>query len=445
MGSRRIKLKTEVPGPRSRAMVAREREHMAPGLQSFAQWSGIAVASAQGSAITDLDGNVLLDLIGGIGVNALGHSHPDWVAAVKAQSDQIAIGSFTSAPRADLLARIASHRPLSDMHRTQLYSSGAEAVESALRLAKNATEKWEIVGFSGGFHGKTLGAASVMGSQARSNFGPFAPGAHVVPYANCYRCPLALSYPSCGLACVDAARRQLKSESHGAIAAFIVEPIQGTAGNVRPPDEWLRAIAMLAKEFDALLIADEMITGFGRSGRYWGIQHSGIEPDIITMGKQFGGGFPISAIIARENVIHAEPWAKPSGSSSSYGGNPLAAAAASAILKVIDDESLVEKSRRSGEYVLNRMMAFQRFPFVGKIDGTGLLIRLELVEDRHSRVPLAADKTRRLFSELLQKGLLTMAYAASFRIQPAMTIELAEIDEALEIMDATFANFAKIC
>jgi 4-aminobutyrate aminotransferase/(S)-3-amino-2-methylpropionate transaminase len=435
--------RTEIPGPRSKAMAALEREHMAPGLQSFAQLSGIVVESAQGSTVRDVDGNVLLDIIGGIGVNSLGHSHPSWVAAIQAQAALISIGSFTSGPRIDLLTRIAAHRPGPDMHRTQLYSSGAEAVESALRLAKCATQKWEIVSFHGGFHGKTLGALSLMGSEAKQGYGPLAPGSHVVPYADCYRCPLALTYPSCGLACVDAARKQLKSESQGAIAAFIVEPMQGTAGNIRPPDDWMRAIASLAREFDALLIADEMITGFGRTGTYWGIEHSGIAPDIVTLGKQFGGGFPISGVMAREGVIDAKPWANPSGSSSSYGGNPLAAAAAAATLKVIDDENLVENSRKVGAHFRKGLQAFERYPFVGKIDGSGLLIGIELVEDKASRVPLSSEKTKGLFKDLLRRGLLTMAYSPSFRIQPAMTIDEEAVDQVLEILHAAFREFEK--
>ena len=188
----------------------------------------------------------------------------------------MAVGSYTSRARIELLERLSRHAPAPDIRRTQIYSSGAEAIDSALRLAKSDTGKHKFVGFAGGFHGKTMGALSLMGSDFKDGYGPFVPGNHTVPYADCYRCPLKLSYPSCGLACADEARRQLKAGGAGAIAAFIVEPMQGTAGDIIPPLDWLPAIASLAREFDALLIVDEMITGFGRTGTYWGTDHSGV-------------------------------------------------------------------------------------------------------------------------------------------------------------------------
>jgi 4-aminobutyrate aminotransferase-like enzyme len=329
------------------------------------------------------------------------------------------------------------------MRRTQLYSSGAEAVESALRLAKSHTGKHEFVSFSGSFHGKTMGVLSLMGSPFKNDFGPFVPGNHTVPYANCYRCPLRLTYPSCDLACVDEARRQLKRESAGTIAAFLVEPMQGTAGNIIPPRDWLPLIASLAKEFDALLIVDEMITGFGRTGTYWAIERSDVKADIVTLGKQFGGGFPVSAIMAREGIVHAKPWSNPSGSSTSFGGNSLAAAAAAATLRIIDEEGLVENSRTLGTYFLNSLAAFvERYSFVGNVEGCGLLIGIQLVKDKVTREPLSQTATRRLFDECLRRGLLTMAYAHNFRIQPAMTIDKATVDEVFGLLIEAFDSLA---
>src|SRR6185295_16741436 len=219
--------------------------------------AGIVVAEGRGSAVTDVDGNAYLDFIGGINVNALGHSHPTVVRALQEQVADASVGSFTSRARVDLVERMAKAPPAPGVHRLQLYSGGAEAVESALRLAKSHTGKYEFVSFWGGFHGKTMGALSLMGSTFKDKLGPMVPGAHQVPYADCYRCPLKLEYPSCGLACADLARQHAKVATAGEIAAFIVEPMQGTAGNVIPPREFLPAIKSIAKDADALFIADE--------------------------------------------------------------------------------------------------------------------------------------------------------------------------------------------
>jgi 4-aminobutyrate aminotransferase-like enzyme len=432
-------IKTAIPGPHSQELRKREDEHLAPGLQNFALLAGIAVSEARGSAVTDADGNTLIDIIGGIGVNALGHSHPDYVRAIQNQLERASVGSFTSGARVTLVEQLAEHRPSPSLHRVQLYSSGAEAVESALRLAKSATGKYEFVSFSGGFHGKTMGALSLMGSDFKTGFGPMVPGSHIAPYADCYRCPLQLNYPSCGLACVETTRHQIKQNSTGKIAAFLIEPMQGTAGNVIPPKEFLPAIKELAREFDALLIVDEMITGFGRCGTYWGSEHSGVEADIISLGKQFGGGFPISAILSTDEIVRSKPWSNPSGSSSSYGGNPLAAAAASACLAIIDNEGLVENSRRTGEYCFRQMEEWvDRYPFVGNLRGAGLFIGMDLVRDKNTKEPLANAACRRIFQECLQRGLLTMTYTHRVRIQPAMTIDEGTIDAVLAILTEVF-------
>ena len=432
-------LKTPIPGPLSQRLRSEEDKFLAPGLQGFALMAGIVVDSASGSAVTDVDGNTLLDIIGGIGVNGLGHSHPKFVAAVRSQVEKASVGSFTSASRIDLLRRLAKTPPAPAVDRTQLYSSGAEAVESALRLAKCATQKNEFVSCWGGFHGKTLGALSLMGSSFKHGLGPMAPGSHLIPYADCYRCPLKTEYPVCGLACVEMGRKQLKNESAGSIAAFIVEPMQGTAGNVIPPDDFLPAIRQLAREFDALLIADEMITGFGRTGKYWGVEHSGVQPDIVTIGKQLGGGFPISGVMARNEIAQAKPWSNPSGSSSSYGGNPLAAQAAATAVRIIEEERLVENSCAVGRYLLEKLMPLtEKYEFIGAVRGRGLFVGIEMVRNRQTKEPLSRKACERVFEENLRRGLLTMSYAPSFRIQPSLTIDEATIDTVVGILFEAF-------
>jgi len=427
-----------IPGPLSRSLRDKEDTMLADGLQGFALKSGIVVDEARGNIIKDVDGNELLDIIGGIGVNGLGHSHPVYIEALKKQLVKASVGSFTSQARIALLEKLNENK-MGNLSHLQLYSSGAEAVESALRLARNNTGKHEIVSFSGGFHGKTHGVLALMGSNFKNGFGPFMPGNHIVPYANPYHPPKGATAENCAEACIEMARQQLKMNSSGGIAAFLIEPCQGTAGNVVPPDDFLPMVYDLAKEYDALVIADEMITGFGRTGRYWGCDHSGLIPDMVTVGKQFGGGFPLSGIISTEEITSTKPWGNPSGSSSSYGGNPLASAAAHAAVSIIEDENLVENSREVGQYFLEKILPFMdKYSFIGDVRGRGLFLAIEMVRDKDSREPLPLDITGHIFNEFLQRGLLTMAYTARFRIQPAMTIDRGTIDNIVEIMEDVF-------
>jgi 4-aminobutyrate aminotransferase-like enzyme len=366
------------------------------------------------------------------------------VDAIRRQIARAHVGSFTSEARVELVERLAEHAPAPGLHRVQLYSGGAEAVESALRLAKSHTKKHEFVSFWGGFHGKTMGVLSLMGSTYKEGLGPMVPGAHVIPYADCYRCPVGSSYPSCGVACVEVGRKQLRMQSAGAIAAFVVEPMQGTAGNVVPPDEFLGAVRSLAKEHDALLIADEMITGFGRTGRWWGVEHSGVAPDIVTIGKAFGGGFPLSGVLTTDDIAQARPWSAPSGSSSSYGGNPLGAAAGAAALRAIEEERLVDNARDVGAAMLAELRSFvDDYPFVGEVRGRGLLLGIELVRDRKTKQPLSRAVTRRIFDACVARGLLTMAYSPSFRLQPALTIDRATAHNGLAVLREVFDLFAR--
>jgi 4-aminobutyrate aminotransferase / (S)-3-amino-2-methylpropionate transaminase / 5-aminovalerate transaminase len=438
MSHKKVTIRTPIPGPRSKEMVAREQQHLAPGLQGFALWAGVAMERGQGSTLTDVDGNTFVDLIGGIGVNALGHCHPRYVAALAEQAGKLTVGSFTSAPRAALVNRVCEVAP-PGLDRLQLYSSGAEAVESALRLVRCATGRQELVGFWGGFHGKTAGAMALMGSSARHGLGPLPPGTTLVPYADCYRCPFALAYPGCGLACADFARKAMRAQPAGAVAGVIMEPMQGTAGNVVPPPEFVAAMADAAHELGALFVADEMITGFGRTGKLWGVDHSGARPDVVTLGKGFGSGFPISGVLARDEVSRAKPWSNPSGSSSSYGGNALAAAAALASVSTIVEDRLWENAASVGAAMLKELRRMQeRYPFVGEAHGTGLLLGLELVKDRRTKEPLDGPVARQIYDDCVRRGLLAMTYTPHVRLQPALTIDEETALEGLGLLDEAF-------
>lgn len=437
------KILSKIPGPKSIELRQREDQMLANGLQGFATMSGIVVESGSGSIIRDIDGNEFLDIIGGIGVNGLGHSHPKIIKAIQKQITEISVGSFSTLARLELLEEIQKVK-LANLGRLQLYSSGAAAVESALRLAKNKTGKHEFAAFSGGFHGKTQGALALLGSDFKKSYGPFAPGHHTIPYANCSSCPLKLKHPSCSLACVEMGRHQLKNNITSGLAAIIIEPMQGTAGNIIPPKDFLPAIKEVAKEFDALLIADEMITGFGRTGKFWGCDHSGVTPDIMTIGKQFGGGVPISGILTTDEISQTRPWGDPSGSSSSYGGNPLASRAAATSLQIIQEEKLVENSKTVGNYFLNELKSFEeKYSFVSNVRGEGLFLGLDLVESKESNQLISKEKSYMIFNKFLQKGLLTMSYAPKFRIQPAMTINENTVDNIVRIMDDVFMDLNK--
>jgi len=431
---RRLRVLSELPGPKSRALRSAEAEHLAPGTQAIWEYAGIAVDSGSGSELFDVDGNRFLDFVAGISVAALGYAHPRYLAEFGAQLAKIHVGSFTTEARLRALSLLSEMLP-QELDKVQLFSGGSEAVESALRLARAYTGKFEVLSFWGGFHGKTSGALAQMGSDFKHGLGPMPPGAHLTPYADCARCPFKLQHPSCGLLCVEFAREKLKKETTGKLAAILLEPMQGTAGNLVPPPEFLRAVQEVARDNDALLIADEMITGFARTGRRFGIEHSGIQPDIMTLGKGMGGGYPVTAVATRTEIANAEPWSKPSFSSSSYGGNPLAAAAIAASIGIIFDEGLVERANSLGSRLkLGLSSLAERHPSMANVRGEGLFLGFDLVEPG-SRAPWTSAQCRKLFDATLRRGLLTMAYAPRVRINPPLILTEAEADEALAVLD----------
>ena len=432
-----------VPGPRSKAIFDREAEAMAPGLQSIALYSQIVVDRAAGCTITDVDGNKYLDFIAGIAVGSLGHCHPHYVKRLTEQLERITFGSFTTETRARFLELVSGLLPEGITH-IQMFSGGAEAVEAAFRLAKSVTKKFEFVGFWGGYHGKTAGVIGLLGGGYRNHQGPFQPGMHLSPYANCYRCPWKLEHPSCGLACAEHLRNVIKNDTQDEVAAIILEPMQGTAGNVIPPDDFIHAVREIADEFGALLIADEILTGFGRTGTMWASEQFGLKPDVMTIGKGIGGGFPLSAVASSFARMSAKPFGEPSGSSSSYGGNPLAAAAGLGAVEAILDEKLVENSARVGALMLDALKELQnKYRFIGDVRGRGLMIGVELVADRATKVPLDRTITRALFHEALERGLVTMSYSHVIRINPPLVITEDEAMRGIDILDQSFAAIAR--
>ncbi len=426
MNRKFAKVVTPLPGPKSRAIAAREEPFLAPGIQQISQLAGLALEGGQGAVVVDADGNRFLDFNAGIGVASIGHGHPALADALSAQARKLTSGSYASEARASLLERIASQTSKigsGKLTRTMLYSGGAEAVESALRLARAHTKKHEAIAFWGGFHGKTTGALALMGSDVKHGLGPLPPGNYLTPWGD-----------------LDMLERTIKLSTTGKLAAIIAEPIQGTAGNILPPPGFLAGVRELAHKHGALFIADEMITGWGRTGRMFAQELYGVEADIMTFGKGVAAGFPVAGIVTRDDIVaDADPWNKPSFSSSSYGGSPLAAAACDAVTRVVVEEKLDQHAARVGEVLLGELSRLRRHAIVGEVRGQGLLCALDLIDPK-TRAPLGKERCVALFRACLERGLLTMAYSPRVRINPPLVITEAEVREGVDILDEALAS-----
>lgn len=433
------------PGPRSEALFKEEAALIAPGLQSIALFSRIAMERGKGARLYDIDGNAYLDFTAGIGVASVGHAHPRYVRAIQEQVGRLVVGSFTTENRVAFLKRFASIAP-HGLERVQFYSGGSEAVEAAIRLAKSWTKNFELVGFLGGFHGKTGGVLGLLGDSFKAELGPLMPGLYSAPYPNSYRCPFGMEGGhDCAAHCLDFLRQMLDKTTTGRLAMILVEPIQGSAGNVIPAPGFLKGLSEIARERGALLLSDEMITGFGRTGTLFGFMHEGVVPDVLTIGKGMAGGFPMSGLVARDPIAQAKPFANPSGSSSSYGGNPLAAAAARTTLDTILDEGLIENSRRVGAFLLEQLRKLQeRHRCIGDVRGRGLLIGMELVRNRRTKEHLPGIVTRALFEACLKRGLISMCYGPIIRINPPLTLTKPEAEEGVAKLDEAFTEIDKI-
>jgi 4-aminobutyrate aminotransferase-like enzyme len=428
---------TSIPGPKSRAVYERERELIAPGLQSVTQWAQVCFTHGRDCALYDLDGNTILDFMAGIAVASIGHAHPRHVAAVAEQAAKLAAGGFTSEPRVRLLEAMRDILPPS-LSRMQFYSGGAEAVEAALRLARCATGKSMVVGFWGGYHGKTEGTRPLSEGE-QVGYGLPTPGVISAPYADPRHSPFAGE--ECVERTIDFLREMIAHGTNRDIAAIIVEPIQGRGGNVVPPAGFLRSVRDVAHENGALFICDEMITGFYRTGPAFAFMDEECVPDILIMGKGFGNGYPVSGIATTDRIASAQPWAKPSGNSSSYGGNALACAAALATVETLREERLGENAQEVGAHMLRRLKRLvETSSIVGDVRGKGLLIGIELVREPGSKQPLEREEVKVLFQDLLSRGLLVMPSGSSLRINPSLTLTRDLADAGCRILEETLAG-----
>ncbi len=417
----------------TRALFDEEQQLIAPGSQTIALLSELAIERGEGATLIDLDGHTYLDLNAGVSVASLGHAHPRYLAALTQQLQAISVGSFTSRPRAELVRLIADLAP-GNLTRTQFFSGGAEAVEAAIRLARSYTKRTDIVGFTGGFHGKTAGVLPISDVDWKNLIGPLPAGHHLAPYADPTR--FAGSEVECREYAIKELRRVIESDVGGQLAAIVIEPIQGTAGNIVPPPLFLREVHDVAHEYGALLIADEMITGFGRTGRMFGCSRDNVVPDIMTLGKGMASGFPVSALVSTDEIVAAKPFSLPSASSSSYGGNPLGAAAALVTIQTILSDRLVENSAKVGRLLQDGLVALAaKHRSIANVRGEGLLIGFDLVTDQEMKTPLPTEKCIEFFKDCLADGLIMMSYTPRVRVHPPLILSAEQANSALAIID----------
>ena len=432
--------KVESPNPvRTKTLFEAEQQFIAPGVQTIALISQLAISHGRGATLTDLDGKNYLDLNAGVSVASLGHAHPKYVAALTKQLEAVTVGSFTSQPRAELVRLIAELAP-GELSRTQFFSGGAEAVEAGIRLARSFTKRTDVVGFTGGFHGKTAGVLPISDVDWKTLIGPLPTGHHLAPYADPTR--FDGSPEECRQHAIKELRRVIEEEVGGRPAVVVIEPIQGTAGNIVPPPGFLRDVCEVAHEYGALLLADEMITGFGRTGKLFGCNHDQVGPDIMTLGKGMAAGYPVSALVSTDEIMAAKPFSLPSASSSSYGGNPLAAAAALVTIQTILSDALIENSEQVGRRLREGFEVLAaKHRSIANVRGKGLLVGFDLVTDPETKTLLPKDRCIEFFKRGLAEGLIMMSYTPRVRVHPPLILSTEQANSALAIVDRVLEQF----
>jgi 4-aminobutyrate aminotransferase-like enzyme len=420
---------TELPGPKSVEYHTRAARYM-KGYSSQVKLFPVVFESGKGCVLTDVDGNHFIDFSSGIYVTGLGHCHPKISEAVAHYAGQLMnCHDFTTPIKMQLLEKLVSITK-GDLNGVQFYDSGTTAVEAALRCARAASGKMEFVSFWRDFHGKTMGAVSC--AIVDKSQGIRAPGFFLAPRPNCYRCPFKMQKETCNCYCADFLESVIVNETSGQLAGIVLEPIQGWGGSVIPPDDFMPKLRKLCDKMGCLLIADEVLTCMGRTGKMFAMEHWDTIPDITTLGKGFGNGFPVTAMCVSDK--YKESIEKISASSS-YGGNPMACAAALASIEVIEEEQLCERSAHLGELALKRMGEMMgRHKILGDARGKGCLLALELVKDRETKEPFE-EAGRMVYQKAFAKGLAWVPAGHILRLSPPIIMEDDMLQKGFDIIE----------
>jgi len=429
--TRTIELRTAIPGPRSKAILERKDKVIAGPLSITIP---VVIEEGRGATLTDVDGNTFIDFTGGVGCLNVGHSHPKLVEAAQEQLTRFAHTDFTIVPYevyVTLAERLIALAPFTGPAKAAFFNAGTEAVENAIKFARSYTKRPAVIVFEGAFHGRTL-LSMTMTSKThpyKAGLGPFAPEVYRVPFAQDYRGPDTRT----ALAALERALvTQVAAEQ---VAAIVIEPVQGEGGFVVAPRDFMAGIRRLCDEHGIVLVVDEVQTGFGRTGKMFAIEHYGIEPDLMTVAKSIAGGLPLSGVIGKAEIMDAPPDSAIGGT---YVGNPVAQAAALAVLDVFEDENLVERAQQIGERIRERMVAWQeRIEQIGDVRGLGAMLAIEFVRDRDSREPNPELATA-VTEAAAERGLLLLKsgiYANCIRVLCPLVLTDAELDEALEVWE----------
>jgi 4-aminobutyrate aminotransferase len=435
-------IKTALPGPKSAVIIEQDEKFVS---HSYTRAYPTVIERGEGAYLWDVDGNCFLDFHSGIAVCSTGNAHPDVVDAVKKQADKalhIATADFYHDLVAPLAEKLASLAPGNKPKRVFFTNSGTESTEAAMKLARYKTGRPRYLAFINAFHGRSMGSVSLTCSKKvqRKGFSPMLEVTHV-PYANCYRCPYHLEYPSCEMHCVKVIEdvwldRVAPAED---VAAIVVEPCQGEGGYIVPPKEFHPMLKKIAEKFGILYVSDEVQWGMGKTGKMWAIDHWDVEPDIISTAKAIASGLPLGAIIADADLMDWPPGAH----STTFGGNPLSCAAAIETIRLME-EGLMKNAEVQGNYMKDQLLAMQqKHPSMGDVRGLGLLLAVEFVLDRKTKEP-AKKMADEIMMECFKRGLMTLTCGTSgVRFCPPLIVDKATIDQGLEILEQVITDLEK--
>ena len=434
-------VKGAVPGPKARAIIKRTSKAISP---SIARDDPLVIGSAHGSVVTDVDGNRFIDFSSGIAVLSTGSTHPKVVAAAKAQLERFIHFSYTDFYYENVVTlseKLCELAPGDKAKKVYWGNSGAEAVEAAMKLARNYTKRPLFLAHSGAFHGRTMGALSLTASRPIQRKGSFPMVPEVVhfPFPYCYRCPWKQTFPECDYYCVDYFKEQYleKFVPVEDVAAYFFEPFQGEGGYVIPPPEYFKKMSFLRKE-GVLFAADEVQTGIGRSGKFFAVEHFGIEPDIISIAKGIASGMPLGGIVASADIM--DSWA-PGQHASTFGANPVAVEAALATLEVISSERLVQNAEKMGRVAMKRLEEMkEEYEIVGDVRGKGLFIGVEIVRSKKTK-ERGVRESQAVARTCFKDGLILISAGMNtLRVIPPLNVAREELEEGLDVMEGAIAK-----